>query len=124
MTATGIALRDPWTVAWTPVTPTIWTIRSKRNGGRRSMSEPKSRTIELRVDGEILAEFIGDHFSVEITRYQVSVVGSCRDTYQDKVLLNSDALERFGYAPDGSDLPEPAKPWWWHLLQAFGARHV
>ncbi len=84
--------------------------------------ERKSRTVQLRVDGEPLAEFIVDGFSVEITRHLVSIRGVCRDTYEDKVFLNSELLESYGYAPDGSDLPEPQKPWWRHALKALGVR--
>lgn len=88
------------------------------------MSEPKSRTIELWVDGEPLAEFIVTNLNVDITRHEVLIRGAVRDAFEDKVLLNSDALAQFGYAPDASDLPEPARPWWRHLFQAFGARHA
>lgn len=86
--------------------------------------ERKSRTIELRVDGEMLAEFIVDGLSVEITRHLVTIHGVCRDTYEDKVFLNSEALESCGYAPDGSDLPEPHKPWWRHALRVLGVSHA
>jgi hypothetical protein len=71
------------------------------------VNEAKSDTIQLFVNGEQLAEFIVDRMSVQITRHEVLIRGECRDTYADKVLLDSDALERLGYQPDGSDLPEP-----------------
>ncbi len=79
--------------------------------------ERKSDTIELRINGEALAEFIVDRLSIDITRRQVLIRGVCRDTYADKVLLNGDALEGLGYAPDGSDLPEPS-PWWRRAFRA------
>lgn len=82
--------------------------------------ERKSDTIELRVNGEILAEFIVDRLHIDLTRYEVLIRGECRDTYADKVFLNSDALEAFGYEPDGSDIPEPAQPSWWQRIR--GAR--
>ena len=79
------------------------------------MPERKSDTIEIHVNGRILAEFIVERMSVQITRHQVLVRGVCRDTYADKVLLNADALEDCGYAADGSDIPQP---WWRRLLTA------
>jgi len=82
------------------------------------MTEPKSRTIELLVDGEPMAEFIVDRLSVQITRHEVIIRGDCRDTYEDKVLLNAETLEQLGYQPDGSDIPLPVKPWWRRLQAA------
>jgi hypothetical protein len=81
-------------------------------GAQLTTGERKSDTIELMVNGELLAEFIVDRLSVQITRREVFIRGECRDTYADKVFLNSDALEALGYAPDGSDLPPVRRRWW------------
>ena len=81
-------------------------------------AEKKSDTIALHVNGELLAEFIVDRLSIQITRHEVAIRGECRDTYEDKVFLNSAALERLGYTPDGSDIPPvlPVKASWWRRL--------
>lgn len=85
------------------------------------MTDGKSDTITLHVNGELLTEFIVDHLAVQITRREVLIRGKCRDTHEDKVLLSSVALETLGYAPDGSDLPEPVRPSWWHRLLTAGS---
>jgi len=81
-----------------------------------SQPEKKSDTIALHVNGELLAEFIVDRLSIQITRHEVDIRGECRDTHEDRVMLNSAALERLGYAPDGSDIPECVPVSWWRRL--------
>lgn len=88
-------------------------------GGHEVTTEGKSDTVALWVNGELLAEFIVDKLAVQITRHEVLIRGECRDTYADKVLLNSDVLEALGYAPDGSDVPNPPSRWR-RFMQALG----
>ncbi|SHQ50896.1 hypothetical protein [Mycobacteroides abscessus] len=83
--------------------------------------ECKSDTIEVRVNGVPLTEFIVNRLSIQITRREVLIRGECTDTQADKVLLNDEALESLGYSPDLSSLPPVNLPWLKRLAEGLRA---
>lgn len=77
-----------------------------------SPPEKISEEVLVVVNGDELINFRADKVNIEITRHQVVITAACRDTYEDKVLINSEAMEALGYKRDLSNIPAPKRRWW------------